>query len=313
MQIPSGDLDILVIGEALIDLISVGEADTLSAAQTFERFQGGSPANIAANVAKLGGRAAIIAKTGADAFGQFIKAELEKAGVVTDYLLNDPLVHTSLVFVARSKGTPDFDVFRDGDARLTPEDIAEEAIQRARIVHASTWPLSRQPARSAVEKTFQIAREGGRLISLDPNYSPKIWPDRQEAQEVLAQMMQYVTVTKPSLDDAQRLFGAGQTPEQYIARFHAMGPSIVVFTMGAEGLLLSVDGVITHIPARPVKVVDVTGAGDAFWSGFLVALLDGNTLPVCAAFAREIVGLKLSTIGPLPGHIDRQKIYELLM
>lgn len=100
-----------------------------------------------------------------------------------------------------------------------------------------------------------------------------------------------------------------EEPEAYIARFHEMGPKTVVLTMGADGVLLSEEGTITHIPARPVEVVDATGAGDAFWAGFLVALLDGNSLRRCALFAREIVELKLTTVGPLPATIDRQAVY----
>lgn len=121
--------------------------------------------------------------------------------------------------------------------------------------------------------------------------------------------MGYATITKPSLDDATRLFGRDRTPEAYIDLFHEMGPRVVILTMGAGGVLLSQEGRITPIPARPVAVVDATGAGDAFWAGFLVALLDGNPLKHCALFAREIVERKLTTVGPLPDTIDRQVVY----
>jgi fructokinase len=88
-----------------------------------------------------------------------------------------------------------------------------------------------------------------------------------------------------------------------------MGPQIVVFTMGADGILLSEEGKLAHVPARPIKVLDATGAGDSFWAGFLVALLDGNPLQRCVLFAREIVERKLTTIGPLPDNINREQVY----
>lgn len=312
LSIPGGDLDLLVIGETLIDFISVEETESLLEATTFQRFAGGSPANIAANVAKLGGQAAVISKTGMGAFGQFLKAELGRAGVQTQYMVMDHRVRTSIIFVSRTKGTPDFEPFRDADFRLEPREISEEAIARAKVVHASMWPLSREPARSAVEKAFVLAQEQGKLISLDPNYSPRIWPDTREAREVIRHMMSYTTLTKPSLDDARRLFGEGQSPEHYIARFHEMGPRVVVFTMGGAGMILSVEGQQTFIPAQPVKVVDATGAGDSFWAGFLMALLDGHPLERCVLFAREIVGRKLARIGPLPDNLDRVEIYKAI-
>ncbi|HQJ10311.1 MAG TPA: carbohydrate kinase [Anaerolineae bacterium] len=312
LSIPGGDLDLLVIGETLIDFISVEETESLLEATTFQRFAGGSPANIAANVAKLGGQAAVISKTGMGAFGQFLKAELGRAGVQTQYMVMDHRVRTSIIFVSRTKGTPDFEPFRDADFRLEPREISEEAIARAKVVHASMWPLSREPARSAVEKAFVLAQEQGKLISLDPNYSPRIWPDTREAREVIRHMMSYTILTKPSLDDARRLFGEGQSPEHYIARFHEMGPRVVVFTMGGAGMILSVEGQQTFIPAQPVKVVDATGAGDSFWAGFLMALLDGHPLERCVLFAREIVGRKLARIGPLPDNLDRAEIYKAI-
>ena len=309
MKIPEGDLDFVGIGETLVDFISVEEADWLRNACTFRRYQGGSPANIAVYVAKLGGKAAVISKTGIGAFGSFLKAELRRAGVVTDYLVMDHRVHTSIVFITRTPRTADSEAFRSGDYRLEPKEVVEEAIRRAKVVHASTFALSREPCRSAIEKAFKLANEHDKIISLDPNYNPPIWPDYQEAKQVIHRLFGYVSITKPSLDDATRLFGPGKTPEEYIELFHEMGPKVVVFTMGADGVLLSEEGKLTHIPSRPVKVVDATGAGDAFWAGFLVALLDGNSLKRCALFAREIVERKLTTVGSLPGSIDRQEVY----
>jgi sugar/nucleoside kinase (ribokinase family) len=309
MHIPEGDLEVLAIGETVVDLISAETADSLLDAYTFHKYQGGSPANIAVNVAKLGGRAAIISKTGIGAMGQFLKAELNQAGVDTSYLVMDHRVHTTVIFVSRTARTPDFEAFRAGDYQLEPQEISEEAIRRAKVVHASTFGLSREPCRSAIERAFELACTQGKIIALDPNYSRQIWPDYREAMEVITHMLGYATITKPSLDDATRLLGPGKSPEAYIQLFHEMGPGIVVFTMGAGGILLSEEGRITRIPARPIKVVDATGAGDSFWAGFLVALLEGNSLERCVLFAREIVELKLTTVGSLPSSIDRKEIY----
>jgi fructokinase len=310
MNTSNMEIDLLALGEVLIDFISTEVVDSLREATTFRRYLGGSPANIAVNMSKLGCQAAIMSKTGIGAFGQFIKAELLYNGVVTDYLVMDHLVHTSFVFVSQTQGTPDFEPSRDGDYKLTPEEVSESAIAQSKIVHASTWPLSKEPSRLAVEKAFQLAQEQNKIVSLDPNYSPLIWPNYQEAQEVLRHIFSYVTITKASLDDAHRLFGPGEKPETYIKKLHDLGPKIVVFTMGKEGAMISQDGrILGHLPARKIKVVDATGAGDSFWAGYLTAMLDGHPPEVCLLFAREIAEMKLQQIGPLPAKLDRTEIY----
>src|SRR5918997_227981 len=283
-------LDVLTIGETVVDFISVEKTDTLSNASTFERHLGGSPANIAVYVSKLGGASAVIAKTGIGAFGKFLKSELQRHGVTTDYLSMDHRTHTTVIFVSSTAATPDFEEFRSGDYLLRPEEISEEAISRTRVIHASTFALS-----------------------LEPNYSRRIWPDYKEARRVIRDAYRYVNVTKPSADDARRIFGPDHEPEQYIDMFHDLGAETVVFTMGEEGNLISENGKITaHVPARPVEVVDVTGAGDAFWAGFLTATLDGNSAERSVLFAREVVERKLTTKGPLPSEIEREELYASL-
>lgn len=304
-------LDLLAIGETLVDFISVEQTDSLRNATTFRRYLGGSPANIAVNVAKLGGASAIISKTGIGAFGHFVKSELQRHGVSIDYLVMDHRNRTTVAFVSSTSGKPDFEIARSGDYKLRPEEISDEAVERARVVHASAFALSREPCRSAVRKVFRLAHEQGKIVSLDPNYSARIWPHHKEARQVIEEMYRYVSITKPSLDDAGRIFGREFEPEQYIEMFHEMGPRTVILTMGKEGVLISEDGhLVGHVPARPIEAHDATGAGDSFWAGFLVALIDGEPLERCALFARELAELKLKRTGPLPLEIDRGQLYS---
>jgi len=309
VKIPEGDLDLLAIGETVIDLISVEETDSLLEAANFRRYQGGSPANITRYVAKLGGASAIISKVGDDALGTYLKRALTDAGVVTKSMVLDSTVHTTVILISRTPGTADSVALREGDYRLRPAEIDASVIRRAKVVHASTFALSKEPARSAICKAFRLAHKHGKLISLDPNYNPPIWPDRDEAQSVLAELYKYVTLTKPSLDDARRLFGPHLEPEAYVRRYHALGAKTVVFTMGAQGTLLSTGWALRHIPARDVEVADATGAGDAFWAGFLVALLDGASPERCVLFGREVAETALRTVGPLDTPLDRAALY----
>jgi len=310
MDTPQGDIDVLAIGETVVDLISLKHTESLLDAHSFRKYAGGAPANLATNVARLGGKAAIVSKIGAGPFGQFLKDEFDKAGVITDHLVMTPDLNSTVIFIARTAGTAESQALRDADYKLRPDEISYEAIRRARIVHASAFALSREPCRFAVEEAFRIAKSSGKIVSLDPNYNPPVWPNQEEAASVLSRLFAYVTITKPSLDDAQRLFGAGRAPEWYIDQYQAMGPKVIVLTMGSKGVFISDRNGLVHVPARKIEVVDATGAGDAFWSGFLMALLDGHSLQRCALFAREIVERKLTSVGPLTEPVDRWDIFN---
>ncbi len=306
------ELDVLAIGELLIDLISTHRAPSLRDSSAFHRYQGGAAANLAVTVAKLGMRSALVAKTGIGAFGQLCKSELSRFGVLTDYLVMDHRVRTTMVFIARTSGTPDFEVACQGDAMLRPEEVSEEAILRARLVHTTAFALSREPCRSAVRHALHIARKHGKLVSLDPNYHPDVWPNLFEARSVLAELYPLLDLTKPSLDDAERLFGPDYKPEDYLDMFASLGAKTVVLTMGAKGSLLRHQGETHLSPPRKMEVADATGAGDAFWAAFLVAWLDGQSPDRCTLFAREVVERKLRTVGPLPQNIDRSEVYAAL-
>jgi len=303
---------VLGVGELLIDLISTEPAPSLRDTVEFRRYQGGAPANLVLNVAKLGGRSALIAKIGIGAFGQYCKNELSRFGVLTDYLVMDHRTRTTMVFVARTKGTPDFEVARQGDAALRVEEVSDEAISRARLIHVSAFALSREPCRSAVQHAVREAKAAGKLVSLDPNYHPDIWPDLFEAKQVLGELYPLVDLTKPSMDDAERIFGPGRSPEEYARRFAAMGARIVVLTTGPGEALLCHEGLVTTFPTPRVRVADATGAGDAYWAGFIVAYLDGRPPEQCMQFARTVAEIKLRTVGPLPANVDRDEIYAAL-
>ena len=307
------DLDLLSIGEILIDFITTETTESLENANSFYKFQGGSPANLAVNVTKLGGCSALVAKAGEDGFGRFLVHAMKTSGVDTSYLTLDSKYETSLVFVARTSGTPDFQAYRSADYQLYPENVPNSAIERAKIIHTTTWPLSRNPSRETVLWALKQACGMGKIVSFDPNYSPRIWPDHQEAIQVITEALRSVTHLKASLDDAHRFFGEGKTPEEYIQEFHMLGPGTVVFTQGKSGSIVSENGKeVTRLQTRSIKVVDATGAGDSFWSGFLMALVDGNSLERCLKFAREVVEIKLQTVGPLQTLISRHELYKSL-
>jgi fructokinase len=302
-------LDLLAIGETLIDLISDREQESLGEARSFRMYPGGQATNVALNIVRLGGSAALVARTGDDTFGKYLRQHLDTAGVGTAHLLTAPQTPTTLVVVTRQSATPDFAVYRGADAQLLPDDMPLALLSRTSIVHTSAFALSREPSCSTVLDFVKRAHEAGCLISFDPNYHPRLWELQDDPASMFAKICQYVSLTKPSLDDCVRLFGDGQTPERYASHFLAWGARQVVLTMGAAGVLL-VDATGTaYYPTRQEEVIDVTGAGDSFWAGLLVAILDGYPLSEAIRAAQAVAAIKLQQVGPLSMAIDRANLY----
>jgi fructokinase len=116
----------------------------------------------------------------------------------------------------------------------------------------------------------------------------------------------YGAFIKLSEDDAARLYGQSVDNETIIADFHSKGASLVCLTLGAEGCIISYqNGAERYVlPGKKIDVIDATGAGDAFWSGFLTAYIAGRTIPACADAGAKIAEMKLTTKGPLKNGIS---------
>ncbi len=305
-------LDVLSVGEALIDLISDEDQRPLLESRRFHMYPGGSVTNVAQNVSRLGGAAAIVARVGDDAFGQFLRHYLVTAGVETTYLHTTSRIPTTHVVVTRHTTPPEFAVYRGADAQLLPGDMPLTSLQSTSLVHTSAFALSSEPARSAILGFITQAHAAGCLISFDPNYDPHIWEINTNPLPVLEKICPHVFLAKPSLDDCERIFGIGKSPEAYAARFLDLGVQQVVLTMGPTGVLLANARGFSHYSVPEVEVVDVTGAGDAFWSGLLLATLDGYSIPDAIRVAQEVAAIKLRQVGPLSRMIDRAALYEQL-
>jgi sugar/nucleoside kinase (ribokinase family) len=157
----------------------------------------------------------------------------------------------------------------------------------------------------------------GKIVTLDPNYDPRVWPDRVEAWEVLAEVMPYVTIVKPSLEDARRLFDFNMDEEALeetaLAEFHDLGADVVVLTRSGGVVTISENGTVERVgPLPKVQVENVTGARDAFWAAMLMARLDGKGWAQAVRFAHEVASLKLGVEGHVQRMIDREEIYTRL-
>ena len=309
------EYEILGVGETLVDFIATRQSNSLRTADEFRRFLGGEPANVTVYAAKLGSRSAVLSKIGQDRFGEFLEESLQYHGVNTTHLLKTDQLPTTSVFVTKTTGVPDFQVNRGADTLLTIRETPEELIKCSRAVHTSCFALSREPSRSAVRRALRLAKRHQKLVSLDPNYNPRIWPDKDEAWEVLAQIMPYITIIKPSLNDARLLFDPNMSETELEAacmdRFHDLGAEVVIVTRSGGIVTISTGDNVERVGPLPLTKVDsVIGGSDAFWGGLLVAHLDGKTWKEAICFAHKIAALKLQNVGHVKQLIDKELLYN---
>jgi sugar/nucleoside kinase (ribokinase family) len=286
--------DLLCVGELLVDMIATDYGSLLDCG-SFQRYAGGSPANIASNARRLGVEATIAAAVGSDGLGDFLIGDLARGGLASS-LIQRKEESTSLVIVTKSRATPTPIFYRGADFRIASSPALESAMRDSAILHFSCWPLSMEPARDSVLSLIGIARGNGGLICLDPNYHPAIWKDRAEALTLLERVMPDIDIIKPSEDDADRLFGHND-PLQHIRRFLDMGARLVIMTLGKDGAIASDGSETREYRSLAKEIVDTTGAGDAFWSGLYAALVGGRTVDRSIRVGMAVCARKLRQVG----------------
>jgi fructokinase len=300
--------DILSIGEILIDLIGQSPADSLADTASFDRYPGGSPANMARTAALAGADVAMVGCVGRDGFGELLRDELRAVGVDTQYIQTPAqspgkgAVPTTVVLLSRTMGTPEFVVFRRADTQLQLPVVPPEILSETQIAHTTSFALSREPARTAILTTLRGAAKEGAQISLDANYMPRIGPDRDTGQSLIRDVCRLGALVKVSLDDVDRIFGGSVGSAEAVRKLHEWGAVLVCLTRGADGSFVSWDGgdQSAEVPVAPVEVTgDATGAGDAFWGGFLTAFLEERSPKQCAERGARVAARKLETTGPL--------------
>lgn len=175
-------MDVLCIGEALIDFVSRERGATLVTATQYAAATGGAPANVAAGLSKLGRHARIIATVGDDAFGRKIAHDLAAVGVDCK-LRMDPDHFTTLAFVKQgAEGDRDFEFSAGAHDYLLPEQITgDDDVRQAQVLHYGSISLRAPQSREATLKAIEIAKNAGVVCSCDPNWRANLWPDHNAA------------------------------------------------------------------------------------------------------------------------------------
>ncbi|MGN0981578.1 MAG: carbohydrate kinase family protein [Candidatus Limivicinus sp.] len=270
-------MELTVLGELLIDFTQAGESE--SGMRLFEQNPGGAVANVAAAAARLGHSAAFIGKVGNDMHGRFLAQILEETGIDCRGLVFSETAFTTLAFVALDeKGERSFSFARKpgADTCLRPEELNRELLQSSRILHVGSLSLTAEPARGATLSAIRQARAAGAIISYDPNYRASLWESESQARAQMRSLLPLVDIMKLS-DNETALLADYSCPRQAALALNNQGIGCVAVTLGAAGALVCVGGETETVPGFSVSHVrDTTGAGDAFWGGFLSRFLESN-------------------------------------
>lgn len=267
-------IDVAALGEILIDFTEAGHSE--SGAALYERNAGGAPANVAAAVARLGGRAAFIGKVGADPFGEFLSGTLKGLGVDASGLRVSADEHTTLAFVSlKSGGERSFSFCRNpgADSCLRADELDARILESAKILHVGSLSLTREPEREATFAAIRLARESGALISYDPNWRPALWRNRDEAIELMRRVVPLADIVKVSDEELKLLYGVEPESEADLERgaqaILSEGPRLALITLGDQGTYWSDSDSGDLVAAFASDAVDTTGAGDAFVGALL--------------------------------------------
>lgn len=259
-------MDAICMGEMLIDFTPGKEKDS------YIKNPGGAPANAAVSIARNGLEAGFLGKLGNDDFGRFLKATLEENQVkVLCPELTDEAV-TTLAFVTLYEGGERSFAFArkpGADMLVRKEDIKKEDIEACRLFHAGSFSLSAEPGAEAVKYGMKMAHDSGKLVSFDVNYRDMVWESREAAKSQVDQVLPYVDFLK--ISDEELYFVGGE--ENIPNMMEEYGIAVVIETLGAKGAKYFYKGNSGTVEGRKVNAVDATGAGDAFWGGFLSKLL----------------------------------------
>ena len=306
-------VSIIAIGEILLEFFPKPFHTPLDEAIQYEPYAGGAPLTFAATAQRLGCAAGLIAVVGTDPFSGFLVEGMKSEGVSADLLRQVADRQIGLVFHDNSGEDTRLIFYRNDSAGslLGPEDIAEDAIEKAGLVYFPGVAL--QVSRSTQEacmKAARLARESGVLLAVDPNM--RAIQGGLQSRRLLEEAISMAAIITPNQMEATALTGESD-PHEAGRRLLEMGPGTVAVTMEREGCLLFHQGEEVYAPGYAVDVIEPTGAGDAFAAALCVGLLQGWPAERMAHYANAAGALAVTAIGHLGAALPTLEKIEALL
>ena len=270
----------VVLGRVGMDLF----ADTgiaIEDATTFNADMGGSSANIAAGIVKLGGQASLVTRVSDDAVGRFCVGKLKHYGVGCEYVIpqGGEARNSLAVYETRVVGHQSV-IYRNGaaDFEMTVADVEAVDYSKFGTLIAAGTVFAAEPSRSAAFRAFELARAAGLPIIFDVDYRPYSWPSAQVAEEVLSRAGSMSDVIIGNDDEFGFMAGSKDDGLAKARELAETSAQIVVYKMGEHGAVTFHNGTELRTGVYAVEAVKPTGAGDSFMAGFLTSIADGHDL-----------------------------------
>ncbi|MHA6782863.1 5-dehydro-2-deoxygluconokinase [Pseudonocardia saturnea] len=298
--------EVLTMGRIGVDVYPHQTGVSLREVTSFGKYLGGSATNVAVAAARHGRRSAVITRTGADPFGEFLHDALRGFGVDDRYVTAVPDLPTPVVF-CEIFPPDDFPLYFYGrsptapDLQIRADELDLDAVRDADVFWVTVTGLSQEPSRGATLAALR-ARRGRGITVLDLDYRPMFWDSREEARHWVREALPHVSVAVGNLDECDTAVGVRE-PRAAARALHDAGVALAVVKQGPAGVLASDGSTQVEVPPVPVDVVNGLGAGDAFGGALCHALLAGWDLERAMRFcnaAGSIVAGRLSCADAMP-------------
>ena len=324
--------DVICMGRAAVDLYGEQIGGRLEDMQSFSKYLGGSPANTAVGLARLGARPAMLTRVGDEHNGRFVRETLAAEGVDVGHVKTDPKRLTALVFLGiQDRETFPLVFYRDhcADMGLEAADVDGAFIASATGLLVSGTHLSQSQTYDTCLHAIELAQASGTRVILDIDYRPVLWgltsPGLGEQRFVASdQVSAHLQTVVPRCDlivgTEEEIHIAGGSTDTLAAlrRLRALTAATLVLKRGPMGCVVFEGEIPARLddglqgPGFPVDVFNVLGAGDAFMAGFLRGWLRGEPLAQCCRWANACGALVVSRHGCAPAMPSWEELQHFL-
>ena len=279
----SKEFDLILLGRVAVDLNPVDYYCPLNESTTFKRYLGGSPANIAVGLARLGKKCGFFARVSDDQLGTFVTDYFDNEGIDTSHIKrceNGEKIGLTFTEI-KSETESSIVMYRNeaADLKLDVEDIDEDYINRAKAILISGTALSESPSREAALKAVALAKKNGVPIIFDIDYRAYNWKNADEIAiyySSVACEADIILGSREEYDLTEKFIKVGMTDKETAAYWHSQNAKIVIIKHGKEGsTAYTNDGESYSIKPFPVKLLKSFGGGDGYASAFLYGIFEG--------------------------------------